>query len=266
MAIRALHSAATGMQSHLFNLDTIANNLANAGTNGFKRSRTNFEDLYYQTLKLPGSPDANGQLTPTGVQVGLGTRVAGTARDHEMGSLVETGADLDVAILGDGFFQVDDGGVTQYTRDGSFKLNADGALVLMTGNRGRLLIPNITIPADALEVEVSPTGQVSVLQPGQAALTEIGQLETARFINPQGLLAKGDNVYEATAASGDPLAGQPGLESRGILRQRMLESSNVEPVEELVDLIKTQRNVELNSQVVQASDQTLQLIANLRRF
>ncbi len=254
------------MQAHLFNLDTIANNLANAGTNGFKRSRTNFEDLYYQTVKLPGSPDANGQLTPTAIQVGLGTRVASTDRDHSIGSLINTEGKLDVAIVGDGFFQVDDAGVTQYTRDGSFKMNAEGSLVLMTGGRGRLMVPNITIPQDAEEVVISPTGQVSVRVTGQTQLTEVGAIETARFINPQGLLAKGDNVFEATAASGDPQVGQPGLESRGILKQGMLETSNVEPVQELVDLIKTQRNVELNSQVVQASDQTLQLIGNLRRF
>ncbi|MDA1017642.1 MAG: flagellar hook-basal body complex protein, partial [Planctomycetota bacterium] len=213
MAIRALHSAATGMQAHLFNLDTIANNLANAGTNGFKRSRTNFEDLYYQHMKLPGATDSQNQLTPTGIHVGLGTRVAGTDRDHGTGSLVSTSGKLDLAIVGDGFFQVDDGGTTLYSRDGSFKMNAEGNLVLMTGDRGRLVTPLISIPQDAEDVVIAPTGQVSVRLPGEAVLSQIGQIELARFINSQGLLAKGDNLYEATAASGSPVTGQPGLES-----------------------------------------------------
>jgi flagellar basal-body rod protein FlgG len=266
MSLRALNSAATGMEATQFNLDTIANNLANAGTTAFKRSRVNFEDLFYQHLKLPGLQDALGQLTPTGISVGLGTRVQSTAVDHSMGSLLETGGELDVAIVGDGFFQVQDGAEILYTRAGTFSINANGELVLSSADRGRLLEPAITIPQDAEEIGISAAGIVAIRRTGQQQLEELGQLEITRFINPQGLIERGENLFAESAASGAPLTGVPGLEGRGNLRQGFLEASNVEPVRELVDLIKTQRHFELNSQVVQVADQTLQLVANLRRF
>jgi flagellar basal-body rod protein FlgG len=267
MSLRALQTAATGMEAHLFNLDVVANNLANAGTTAFKGSRSNFQDLFYDHLKLPGAPDAAGKLSPIGMAVGLGTRVGGTAVDHSQGSLIQTGKTLDIAIVGDGFFQIQGGdGEILYTRSGTFTQNADGDLVLASADRGRLLEPTINIPADATDIVITSDGTVSVRLAGSTTLTQQGTIETARFINPQGLIQLGDNLYGLTDASGQPLTGIPGLEGRGEIRSGVLEASNVEPVRELVDLIKTQRNFELNSQVVQAADQALQLIANLRRF
>ena len=266
MSLRALNSAGTGMKAFEFELDVIANNLANAGTTGFKRSRVNFEDLYYEHLRLPGALDAEGRPTPLGIEVGLGTRVAGTEENFNQGNLLETGGELDVAIAGDGFFAVQDSVETLYTRNGAFTLNADGELVLASAERGRRLQPGITVPPDAVEVSISADGIVSVLQAGQTQLTQVGQLQITRFVNPQGLLHRGESLFALTEAAGSPLEGNPAEEGRGVLRQNFLEISNVEPVRELVDLIKTQRNFELNTQVVQAADQTLQLIANLRRF
>lgn len=266
MGLRALQTAATGMESHLFNLDIIANNLANAGTTAFKRSRSNFQDLYYEHFKLPGAIDEQGQLSPIGLAVGLGSRVAGTQLDHTGGSLLETGKVLDLAIVGDGFFQVQDGDEILYTRAGTFTQNAEGQLVVASADRGRLLEPVITIPQDAQDVVITSDGFVSVRQAGSQAFTQLGQIQLVRFVNPHGLIQQGDNLYALSDASGQPLPGSPGTEGRGQLRSGFLEASNVEPVQELVDLIKTQRNFELNSQVVQAADQALQLIANLRRF
>lgn len=266
MSVRALHSAASGMDAHLFKLDVVANNLANAGTTAFKRSRVNFEDLFYEQFKLPGAQDSQGAFTPTGIEVGLGTRVKSTSLDLRAGGLIETQGELDVAIAGDGFFQVQDGAEILYTRDGSFSLNANGQLVLMSADRGRLVEPAITIPQDVESITITGEGRVVVKQQGQTALNEVGQLQLARFINPQGLLQRGENLYAATDASGAPLTDVPGQQGLGTLKQGFLEASNVEPVRELVELIKTQRNVELNSQVLQAADQLLQLIANIRRF
>jgi len=261
-----MNSAATGMEAFQFNLDTIANNLANAGTTAFKRSRADFEDLFYENLKLPGLLDNQGQLTPVGISVGLGTRVQGTAVDFRNGALLDTAAQLDLAIVGDGFFQIQDGSQILYTRAGNFSVNANGELVVQSSDRGRLLEPAITIPSDATSVSVSSDGIVTVLQPGSTNATQVGQIQLARFVNPQGLLHMGQNMFSATDASGSPLIGNPGLEGRGTIRQGFLEASNVEPVRELVELIKTQRNFELSSQTVQAADQMLQLVANLRRF
>jgi len=262
----ALNSAASGMEANQFKLDTIANNLANAGTTAFKRSRANFEDLFYDHLKLPGTQDANGQLTPTGTAVGLGTRVSSTQVDFREGSLLETGATLDVAIIGDGFFQVQDGSQILYTRAGKFSLNADGSLVMASADRGRLVDPTITLPPDAIDITINAEGTVTYRQEGNPQLQVAEQFQLARFVNPQGLIQLGENLYGQTDASGAPLAGPPGEDGRGSLRQYFLETSNVEPVRELVELIKTQRNFELNSEVVQAADQILQLVANLRRI
>ncbi|MCA9116880.1 MAG: flagellar basal-body rod protein FlgG [Planctomycetaceae bacterium] len=266
MGLRAMHSASTGMSASLTQLDVIANNLANASTTAFKRSRVNFEDLYYEHMRLPGAQDSQGKLSPTGISVGLGTRVAATAADHREGSLLETGNQLDLAITGDGFFKVQDGTSILYTRSGAFSVNADGDMVMQSADRGRLIEPAISIPQDATEISISSDGIVSVLQPGSSSLTQVGQIQTVRFVNPQGLLQQGENLYAATDASGTPLEGNPGLEGRGLVRQGFLEQSNVEPVRELVDLIKSQRHFEMNSQVIQAADQLLQLVANLRRF
>lgn len=269
MLVRAMNTAATGMAANIFNLDVIANNLANASTTGFKRSRTNFEDLYYQTYKVPGAPDANSQRTAIGTQVGLGTRVSGTQLNFEQGSLLDTGRQLDLAIVGDGFFIVSDinapGGLL-YTRNGQFARNADGQLVIASADRGRVLNPPITIPPDTININVSSDGQVAVTQPSSATPTIVGTIQLARFLNNEGLLQQGDSFYSPTDASAVALPGQPGQLGLGTIRQNFLEASNTEPVKELVDLIKTQRHVELNSQVVQATDQLMQLVANLRRF
>ncbi len=266
MSLRALHSAASGMDANAFNLDTIANNLANAGTTAFKRTRADFEDLFYEHLKLPGSEDAQGQLTPIGLSVGLGTRVAGTQVDHAQGNLVETGGELDLAIVGNGFFQIDDGtGELLYTRAGTFTLNEQGNIVMASADRGRLLEPAITVPQDTESITITGDGQVQVKQAGSTTPTTF-QIDLANFVNPQGLVQIGENLFAESPASGSALIGTPGIEGRGTLKQGFIEASNVEPVHELVDLIKTQRNFELNSQTVQAADQMLQLIANLRRF
>lgn len=262
----ALNTAASGMEANQFKLDTIANNLANAGTTAFKRSRANFEDLFYEQLKLPGTLDSQGQFTPTGVAVGLGTRVSSTQIDFSEGSLLETGGTLDLAIIGEGFFQVQDGAQILYTRAGTFTVNADGNIVLASADRGRLLEPAITLPPDAIDITINEDGNVMYRQAGSTQLQTAGQIQLSRFVNPQGLIQLGENLYGQTDASGTPLTGEPGQEGRGALRQYFLETSNVEPVRELVELIKTQRNFELNSEVVQAADQVLQLVANLRRY
>jgi flagellar basal-body rod protein FlgG len=266
MSLRALYSAGTGMEAFQFNLDILANNLANASTTGFKRGRANFEDLYYQRIKDPGVQDSLGQLTPAGIDVGLGTRVASTTSEFTEGNLVQTDNQYDLAIAGDGFFQVQDGNQILYTRNGTFTVNPDGNLVLASADRGRLLEPQITVPPDAEEVTINSDGFVVAKIAGQAELTQLGQIELVRFINPQGLLHQGQSLFSATESSGAPLVGAAGTEGRGQIKQGFLEQSNVEPVRELVELIKTQRSFELNTQVVQAADQMLQLAANLRRF
>ncbi|QDT25626.1 flagellar basal-body rod protein FlgG [Gimesia panareensis] len=266
MAIRALYSSATGMAANSFNLDTIANNLANAGTTAYKQNRANFEDIYYEHFKLPGVQDNQGNITPTGTDLGIGVRVQSTEGDFSQGSIVPSNGTYDMAIVGDGFFQVNDGTQNLYTRAGNFSLNANGNIVMASADKGYQLLPNISIPQDALNVTISSDGVVSYQQQGSNQIQIAGNIQIARFINNQGLLRQGDNLYTETTASGTAQIGNPGTEGRGQIRQGFLEQSNVEPVRELVELIKTQRNFELNSQVVQAADQTLQTVANLRRF
>jgi flagellar basal-body rod protein FlgG len=263
MSLRAIHSAASGMEAHQFSLDVVANNLANASTTSFKRSRTNFEDLFYQNEKLPGTDSTAGQ-TGVGTSVGLGTRVASTSLDFSQGSLRDSNGDYDMAIVGRGFFQVDDNGAPAYIRAGNFTRNANGLLVVGSADSGRILQPQIEIPTDATDVSISADGRVNVLSAGQ--ITEVGQVNLYRFANNQGLLQKGENLYVETPASGAAVSSVPGQDGLGSIRHRVLEASNVEPVRELVDLIKTQRNFELNSQTIKAADQMLQLISNLRQF
>jgi flagellar basal-body rod protein FlgG len=266
MLYRAMNAAASGMESFIFNLDVIANNMANAGTTGFKVSRTNFEDMYYQYYKVPGAQDTLGNITPEGIFAGSGSRVQASQPNFQQGSLISTTRQLDLAITGKGFFQVQEGGRVFYTRNGALTINANNALVLATANRGLLLEPPITIPPDAIEISISADGVVSVLQAGSTQLQQLGSIQLANFVNPEGLLQDGDTLYSPTDASGAIQLDTPTQNGLGAIRQGFLEASNTEPVAELVDLIKTQRNVELNSQVVQASDQLLQLVANLRRF
>ena len=267
MSVRALNSAASGMDAMQFKLDVIANNLANAGTTSFKRSRVNFQDVYYQQQKLPGLLNTQGLPTSTGTAVGLGTRVQSTQLDMRNGSLLDTGKQLDLAIVGDGFFQVtDENGNLNYTRSGNFYKTADGTVVLASADRAMPLSNNIQIPNSAVEISVTPDGQVFYMDSSSNQLTQVGQLELARFINPEGLMQRGDNLYIETSSSGPPITGIPGQQGMGSLRSGALEASNTEPVREIVDLITTQRAFEMNGQVVQAADQALQLISNLRRY
>ncbi len=267
MTLQALYTAATGMNSLQTKLDNISNNLANVNTTGFKREKTDFQDLYYRNLKLPGYQDQAGYLTPTGIAVGLGTRVAATQTDFTQGAFNETGNQLDLAINGNGLFQVlDPTGQIYYTRAGNFTVNAIGQVVTASAYDGRPLTPPITIQQDATGIVVGANGQVSIQTYGNTTLQQVGQIQLAWFQNPEGLLKIGENLYQQTQASGPQLINNPGLNGMGTIQQGTLEQSNVEPVTELIDLITTQRNFELNSQMVQAGDQILQLIANLRRY
>jgi len=267
MSIQTLYTAATGMKSMETKLDVIANNLANVNTTGFKKGRANFEDLFYRHETVPGAQDSAGQLTPTGTSIGLGSRVSSIQTDFKQGAFQHTKNQLDVAIVGNGFFQVvDPTGDILYTRAGNFSANSSGQLVMGSAGTGRLLEPSITLPPDTTDITISPDGKVLVRQPQTSALTQVGQITLASFINPEGLLKLGENLYAETEASSTPTVSNPGQTGLGLLKQNMLEASNVEPVQELIDLITTQRSFELNSQMVQAGDQVLQLVANLRRF
>lgn len=270
MAIVALHSASTGLSALSTGLDVIANNLANANTDGFKSSRANFQDLLYIEKAQSGAENVNGDRRPTGIHVGLGTKVSGTQVDFRQGPAQQTGRELDLMIDGDGFFQVQvedeagEGGIA-YTRAGNFTLNEEGEVVL-ANDQGRRVIPSIQVPPDATGIEVLPDGTVYAGIAGEAEPQDLGVLELATFINPAGLKQIGENLYVQTAASGEPAVGEPIEAGRGAIRQRFLEGSNVDPVVELVNMIRTQRAFELNSQSIQAADEALQTIGNLRRF
>jgi flagellar basal-body rod protein FlgG len=245
----------------------IANNMANINTTGFKKDRANFEDVFYRQYRMPGAEDANGGRTATGIEVGLGSRVSSTQSNHEQGSFETTSNQLDFAIEGDGFFQVQNpNGGFYYTRAGNFGLNATGQLVLGSANNGYILEPSVNIPPEATDIVVSADGQVQIKTQDSTNLQTVAQLQLAKFVNPDGLLKLGDNLYQTTDASGDATVGTPSQQGFGNLRQGFLEASNVEPVTELIDLITTQRAFELNSQVVQAGDQIMQIVANLRRL
>ena len=266
MTIQALYSAATGMIGMETKLDVVANNLANMSTTAFKRDRANFEDLIYHHEQFPGMQDSAGQYTPTGTQVGMGVRVQSTQTEFSEGTLSQTGQELDVAIEGQGFLQVTNpDGMIVYTRAGNFSKNANGNLVVGSANDGRLLEPPIVIPPDAQAISISPEGVVSVMQQGSNQMSQVGQIQMASFVNPQGLLKLGQNLYRETDASGAPTVSNPGQNGLGTLQQGMLESSNVEPVQELIDMITTQRAFELNSQSVKAADELLQTVVNLPR-
>lgn len=268
MAITALNSAATGLDALSTRIDIIANNLANAETTAFKGQRANFEDLMYLTLKQPGAQTADNELAPAGIFVGLGTKLSNTQLDTTQGSLDNTGRPLDVAIQGEGFFKVkildSIGNGFGYTRNGAFFVNDQGELVVGMGD-GYRLQPPITIPPGATDITISTDGQVSYKKPGTTASTVAGQLQISQFINPQGLDLLGGSIYIQTDASGAPVDSNPGDNGAGQTVQNFLESSNVDPVKELVTLIKTQRSFELNSQSIQTADQALQTITNLRR-
>lgn len=269
MAITALHSAATGLRALSTRIDVVANNLANAETLAFKRQRVNFEDLMYTMLKQPGTTSSAGDISPAGIFVGHGVRISNTQLDLEQGSMESTGRQLDVAINGNGFFKVkimdSVGDGTAYTRNGNLFVNNEGELVLGLGD-GYRLIPPITVPAGTTDISISQQGMVEVSRAGQNEKVNVGQLQISQFVNPQGLRLLGQSLYTQTESSGDPIDSNPGEDGAGAIYQGFLESSNVDPVKELVTLIKTQRAFELNSQSIQTADQALQTVGNLRRF
>ena len=267
MGMQSLYTAATGMQAMETKLDVIANNLANSNTTGFKKDRANFEDLFYRQIRLPGAQDADGNITPTGIEVGLGVRVGSTQSDFDQGSFQETGNQLDFVIEGEGFFEVNGpNGEILYTRAGNFNLNANGDLVLGSANTGYPLTAGINVPPEATEIVVSSNGEVNFRTSGNPNLTQAGQLTLATFANPDGLLKMGDSLFAETVASGPVNAGQiPETPGVGSIQQGFLEASNVDPTTELIDLINTQRAFELNSQVIRAGDEIMALVAKLRR-
>jgi flagellar basal-body rod protein FlgG len=261
--MRSLWTAASGMNGQQYNIDTIANNLANVNTTGFKKSRVDFQDLLYQSIRYAGSPVTEGAQIPTGIQMGHGVRTVATQKIFTQGTFRQTDNPLDLVIENDGFFQVllPDGQVA-YTRDGAFKLDGNGRVVT---SDGFFLEPEIVIPEDAVEVTVGADGTVSVTIPGSTEPVFLRQIELARFINPAGLQSWGRNLYMATASSGAPIIGTASLDGFGIIAQGFLEMSNVQVVEEMVNMITSQRAYEVNSKAIQASDDMLQTANNLRR-
>ena len=262
--LRAMYTAASGMAAQQVNLDNVANNLANASTAGFRRRRVQFEDLLYQNLVMPGAAATQQTTLVAGLQIGLGTRAAASEVVQLQGDLSATGNPLDLAINGTGFFQVTlPSGETAYTRSGTFHLDAQGNVVTSEGDP---ITPAITIPAGATSITVGADGTVSVTQPGQQAAQQVGTLQLALFPNPGGLNSVGKNLFLATTASGDPIAGTPGgSDGLGTIQQGYLEQSNVDVVEEFIQMIVAQRSYEAGSRVVQSADQMLQQLNNIAR-
>ncbi|MDI3543383.1 MAG: flagellar basal-body rod protein FlgG [Candidatus Atribacteria bacterium] len=261
--IRALWTAATGMQAKQMDMDVIANNLANVNTTGFKKSRVDFQDLMYQVVRVQGSPTSPDTQVPSGIEIGLGVRPGAVQKMFSQGNIYETSNPLDVVIEGDGFFQIlTPDGTIAYTRDGSFKLDAQGRMVTSDGFP---LEPPITIPEGAESVTIAQDGTVTVKMPGEMEPQEVGVVELARFINPAGLLSIGRNLYLATASSGEPQVGTPGLDGFGTLAQGFLETSNVQIVEEMVKMITAQRAYEINSKAITTADEMMSIANNLKR-
>lgn len=260
--IRALWTASTGMKAQMTNLDVIANNMSNVNTVGFKKSRADFQDLLYQTLRSAGESTGPETQDPVGQQVGVGTKLSSITKQFTVGSLTRTDRDLDVAVAGDGFIQVQGaGGEILYTRDGSFKISGDGSIV----NSDGLYISDLgTVPSNARSVSISPTGQVSYIDQ-TGGETVIGNMQLAMFVNPSGLGAVGGNLYQETPASGTPLLATPGVDGSGTMQQYFLETSNVSVVEEMVNMISAQRAYEINSKVIKSSDEMLSTANQLAR-
>jgi flagellar basal-body rod protein FlgG len=259
--IRSLWISKTGLDAQQTQMDVISNNLANVSTAGYKRSRAVFEDLLYQTMRQPGTQSSQQTQLPSGLQIGTGVRPVATERIFTQGNLQQTGNDKDIAIQGQGFFQVQmPDGTTAYTRDGSFQIDSQGQLVTSSGFAVQ---PAIMIPANAQSFSVGRDGTVSVKLAGSTAETQVGSLQLATFINPAGLEAKGENLFAETGASGTPNANTPGTNGAGLLSQGYVETSNVNVVEELVNMIQTQRAYEINSKAITTSDQMLQRLAQL---
>lgn len=256
----ALWIAKTGLEAQQTKMDVVSNNLANASTTGFKRDRAVFEDLLYQNVRQPGAQSSQDTTLPSGLMLGTGVRTVATQKLHTQGSFVQTSNSLDVAIEGRGFFQVlRPDGTLAYTRNGEFQLDSQGQLVT---NNGYLVQPGITVPNDAQSITIGKDGVVTVVAAGDTQPTQIGTMQLADFINPAGLQPMGENLFRETGASGAPQLGNPGLAGMGTLLQGSLEGSNVNVVEELVNMIETQRAYEMNSKAVSTADQMLQYINN----
>jgi flagellar basal-body rod protein FlgG len=261
--IRALYTAASGMSAQQQNIDNVAHNLANVNTTGFKKSRVEFEDLVYDQERVPGAPTSSTAEAPIGLETGLGVRAVATSRDFSRGNLQATSGALDLAIEGEGFFQVQlPTGEIGYTRAGTFHLNGEGALVT---NEGYAVEPQISIPANAVSVSISKDGIVSAAIPGQSGAQQVGTIELASFQNPAGLKAIGGNTFITSTASGEPQVGSAGEDSRGTIAQGFVENSNVSVVEEMVNMILGQRAYEANSKVIKAADEMLQQVNAIAR-
>ena len=260
--MRALYSAATGMIAQQYNIDTIANNLANVNTTGFRKNSAHLQDLIYQNLRAPGTP-VGPSVVPVGQDVGLGVKIGASEKIFTQGVLMQSSNPLDVAIEGDGFFQVTlPDGTTAYTRDGSFKRDANGSIVTADGH---FLNPQITIPANSTQVQIGQDGTVTAQIPGQQQPQQLGQINLVRFVNAAGLAPQGRNLFVQTGASGAPTITQPGLNGTGTLQGGYLEQSNVATVEEIVNLITAQRAYEANSKAITAADEMLQTANQLKR-
>ena len=261
--IRSMMTAATGMEAQQLYMDTISNNLSNVNTVGFKRSRVEFQDLLYQTIREPGVRNFEGGMAPSGLEVGLGVRPAGTQRVFEQGSLNRTENPMDLAIQGEGLFQIMmPDGSSAYTRDGTFKLSSDGTIITSSGFQ---LLPQIVLPQGSQTLSVGADGRVSVMLPGDEMSTDIGQIELVRFINPAGLKSLGGNLYATTEASGLPIVSYPGEDGSGTIAQFYVETSNVQIVEEMVNMITAQRAFEIVSKSIQVAEEMLQVASNLKR-
>ncbi|UGQ16424.1 flagellar basal-body rod protein FlgG [Borrelia sp. RT5S] len=263
--MRSLWTAASGMKAQQYNVDTIANNLSNVNTTGFKKTRAEFEDLVYQTQNRAGTPATEDTVRPLGNQVGHGTKVSATHRIFEQGKFRATNLNTDVAIEGDGFYKmILPDGTYGYTRDGSFKIDANGDLVTSQGYR---LLPEVSFPEEYIQdsLTISQEGMISVKIDGDSDPVELGQIEISRFINPAGLVAVGSNVFKETVGSGEEISGTPGSDGMGRLRQGILEMSNVSVAEEMVTMIVAQRAYEINSKAIQTSDNMLGIANNLKR-
>ncbi len=256
----ALWVAKTGLDAQQTRMSVVANNLANVNTTGFKRDRAVFEDLLYQTIRQPGASSSQDTLLPSGLSIGTGVRVVSTEKLHTQGNVTQSGNELDMAIQGRGFFEIAlPDGTSAYTRDGGFQVDDQGQVVNASGYT---LQPAITVPANTLNVTIGSDGVVSALVAGNATPTQIGNVQLVDFINPTGLQARGENLFVETAASGTPQPGTPGLNGLGNLIQGSLETSNVNVVEELVNMIETQRSYEINSRAIETADQMLQFVSN----
>ncbi len=261
--MRSLWTAGTGMKAQQANIDVISNNLSNVNTTGFKKSRTDFQDLMYQTIRSAGAATGPDSKLPSGVEMGHGVKQVATQRIYLQGSMQETGNDLDLAIQGDGFFQITmPDGTAAYTRDGTFKRDEQGRIVT---SEGYPLEPEITIPTDATAVNIATTGLVTVTIPNQTQAQEIGQITLSRFVNPAGLAALGGNLLKETEASGAPTESNAGTDGAGTVQQRYIEMSNVQVVEEMVNMIVAQRAYEINSKAITTSDEMLEVAAGLKR-